>query len=596
MGHIRVRGLSSLFAAVVLLMGVAVAVLIPVPALAAEDPDAFSFRSMHADYELGRGEDGVSTLRVTETLVAEFPEIDQNHGIRREIPERYLDLPTRPRIESVTDANGQARQWDDESDDGFLVVTIADDDFVHGEQTYVITYTMRNVTRHFADTGVDEFYWNINGTGWRQPFGEVSMTLRTEGTLASALTGKSACYLGAYGSNERCDISAESGVITAGGRDLAPGANMTVAVAFDAGTFRLPEGAYFGTPAGYVQAGAVGVAAVAVAGAAVVRRRRLRDEPGYPTVIPQYAPPADYDAWESAVLLGTHTGPTAELLEQAVRGSLRLVETAGPKGKSVMRAELVDPSRAGDRDGAQMLTALFGNGARVGAEFTFGKHDAGFEKAVSAAQAEIVAAQKNGGVRKVVPFRVRAWPLALAAVGALVAIVLVFVIDGTSRTKGLAFGALAAAIVLMVVAIVLIAKTPFSRHGAEVRDHLAGLKQFMRWAEADRVRMLQSPDGAERVDVSVDDPRQMVRLYEPLLPYAVVFGLEKHWSDVLGRYYASSQVEPNWFVGPGPFNSALLASALSTTSTAMTTSSTSGGSSGGGFSGGGGGGGGGGGV
>ena len=42
------------------------------------------------------------------------------------------------------------------------------DDFVHGAQTYVFTYTLENVTRFFDDTGVDEFYWDVNGTEWQQ--------------------------------------------------------------------------------------------------------------------------------------------------------------------------------------------------------------------------------------------------------------------------------------------------------------------------------------------------------------------------------------------------------------------------------------------
>ena len=51
------------------------------------------------------------------------------------------------------------------------------DSYVHGKKTYVITYTMENVTRYFADTGDDEFYWDINGLQWPTTFGEVSATV-----------------------------------------------------------------------------------------------------------------------------------------------------------------------------------------------------------------------------------------------------------------------------------------------------------------------------------------------------------------------------------------------------------------------------------
>jgi uncharacterized membrane protein len=110
--------------------------------------------------------------------------------------------------------------------------------------------------------------------------------------------------------------------------------------------------------------------------------------------------------------------------------------------------------------------------------------------------------------------------------------------------------------------------------------------------------MLQSPTGAERGAVSATDPREVVKVYEKLLPYAVLFGLEKQWAAELGKYYTDAS--PDWYTGTGPFNAGLFASSIGSISTTATNSysgsSSSGGSGGGGSSGGGGGGGGGGGV
>ena len=119
---------------------------------------------------------------------------------------------------------------------------------------------------------------------------------------------------------------------------------------------------------------------------------------------------------------------------------------------------------------------------------------------------------------------------------------------------------------------------------------------FIEWAEADRIRMLQSPAGAERVPVDVDDPRMMLRLYESLLPYAVVFGQEKQWSERLAVLYGEGN-SPGWYSGTTAFSAASFSSGISSLSSSTTaSSSTSGGSSGGGSAGGGGGGGGAGGV
>ena len=113
--------------------------------------------------------------------------------------------------------------------------------------------------------------------------------------------------------------------------------------------------------------------------------------------------------------------------------------------------------------------------------------------------------------------------------------------------------------------------------------------------------MLQSPEGAEKLDVTVssEDPKQLVKLYERVLPYAVLFGLEKQWSQQLGAYYEQGSVQPDWYYGNTAFNAAVFSSALNSfsvtsSSYSSASSSSSGGSNGGGFSGGGGGGGGGG--
>jgi hypothetical protein len=71
--------------------------------------DDFSFSSMTADYTLTRAADGTSRLRVVETIVAQFPDADQNHGIRRQIPDSYNGQPLRPELISVTDGDGTPR-------------------------------------------------------------------------------------------------------------------------------------------------------------------------------------------------------------------------------------------------------------------------------------------------------------------------------------------------------------------------------------------------------------------------------------------------------------------------------------------------------
>lgn len=143
---------------------------------------------------------------------------------------------------------------------------------------------------------------------------------------------------------------------------------------------------------------------------------------------------------------------------------------------------------------------------------------------------------------------------------------------------------------------------PLTDKGLALRRYLKGLKLYIGVAEADRIRMLQSPEGAKKVAsiASGTDQKALITLYERVLPYAVLFGQEKQWSKQLGQYYEQTNSQPDWYNGRGGFNAAVFTSAMSgisqAASYASSSSSSSGGSGGGGSSGGGGGGGGGGGV
>jgi uncharacterized membrane protein YgcG len=166
------------------------------------------------------------------------------------------------------------------------------------------------------------------------------------------------------------------------------------------------------------------------------------------------------------------------------------------------------------------------------------------------------------------------------------------------------FGTLLATILIGVTIflIVVISNTShFEKHtekGLEYSRYLDGLKLYMKMAEADRLKMLQSVDGADTTNEGI------VKLYEKLLPYAVIFQLEKSWLDELSHYYEQPDVTtPAWYIGMGAFSARDFSSAMTQMSSAASStivssssssSSSGGGIGGGGFSGGGGGGGGGG--
>lgn len=601
----RVRSVRPRMIAVAVFALCAVAVGLPVPAHA--DVDDFRFASFDARMDLSRADDGHAELSVTETLVAQFPDEDQNRGIVRVIPDDYDGVPLQTRVLSVTDADGTPVPYEVETDRREVRVLTGDDEYVRGEQTYVISYTQRDTIRSFVDTDADEFYRDVNGTQWEQPFGRVSVELSVDPTLAdAALDGAASCYRGEQGSDERCDITrtedaAGAARFSAAASDLGPGENVTIAVGFAAGTF--VPGEVVRTPAEQfsvdaapalsgVSIGTVGLSVLGV-GTALLARRRNRDAPGRGVIVPEYAPPADVDIVEGAHLVRKPGAAIpAAVLDTAIAGHLRIVED--PATGDGLTLEYADGAGATPLRAA-VLGAVFGADPRPGDRVALGAAGSDIGERLRALSPAAAAELRRRGWMRA--------PRASTAVIAGVIAVASFVLAVTAVIMTAVGGAptwwqvvaIPATVVGGILTFVLFRYSDLvTDAGAPARDHLRGLRDYLALAEADRLRVLQSPEGTERRVVDADDPTRVLHLYEKLLPWAVVWGVEREWADVLSTQALRSGGDLTWYSGPNGFSSAVFLSTLSTIHTASSpapqvsgSGSFSGGSFGGGFSGGG---------
>lgn len=603
--------------------------------------DDFTFDSFDAQYTLGIDGDDRSTLTTTETLVAVFPDFDQNRGIRRYIPSTYDGHPLQNRIVSVTDENGDERSYEVgfESDDSgsYQVLTIAvpEGQYVHGEQTYVITYEQRDVTRFFEDTDDDEFYWDVNGTGWAQPFAEVSATLTLTDGLAQKLQSTD-CYYGPDGSTTQCQAAVSGDTVTASVTGLGPFENMTIVAGFPAHTFaEAPFDIFAYVPLPAMIGGGLTIAG-ALAGL-ILRFTALRGARGTGIVIAQYEPDESISALLAANLVRkTKRGMAASIVDLAVRRKIRIVER--PDEGFFASGTTFGVQRVGDDSGIstddrRVLDALFATSgigllrrimggtsapglillgqpaapaAPVGSTEPVGevrwltKKDQILGQQVVAITKAVAAEAIARKLRRKPP----ALPIVIVALSLVAGfLLLLFGSMGATSEVGIVisvFGTIAVSWVGVGVLIALAAQRPLTREGALAVEHLEGLREYIRLAEADRLQMLQSVTGADRVGT---DAGSIVKIYERLLPYAVLFGLEKEWAAELAKYY--DETPPDWYSGSsmtafnvGAFAGAIgsLSSSVSTSFSGSASSSSSGGSGGGGSSGGGGGGGGGGGV
>ncbi|GAB2459205.1 putative membrane protein YgcG [Conyzicola lurida] len=595
------------------------------PAFADYDTSDFEFSLFDADYTLSQAADGTSQLAVVETIVAEFPEYDQNRGIIRAIPVYNQRVNLETSVQSVVDENGDAVPYTETVANDFVELALGTDDFVYGEQTYVISYTQRHVVGYFEDTDDDEFYWDVNGTGFAQPFGTVSATLTVDPAIATALTGETACFVGATNATDTCALdqssdSAGAAVYTASATDLAANQTMTLVVGFAASTFvpgektqPLPPSIDTAPPiwspivAALTIVGALTLMGIAIAG----RVRRGDGARGRGTIIPQYSVPKDLNVMVAAHLVDKPTTAVpAQLVSLAVRKNIRIVDYPVTASGAEYSLQFLTTDGA-DEIESQLLTALFGTEKTPGEVRELAPNDAVLGAAVAAVSAAAKTAVTTTGLRE----KWRPGGCLPAALGVVFVVVALVNIIGTVAALSLSpwpFVSMAVAIASIVVSSLMAQRRGLlTVAGAEQRDYLLGMQVYLKLAEQERFRMLQSPDGAERVDVG--DTTQIIKLYEKLLPFAVIWGVEDEWSKELEIKVAAQNTEVDWFTGRNGFTALALTNALggisrdasyvpASTSSSWTSgggggsgfSSGFGGTGGGGFAGGGGGGGGGG--
>jgi len=573
--------------------------------------DDFSFESMTADYLLERSSAGEAQLTTHERLVAVFPDTDQNHGIRRAIPMSYQGHPTQPVVTSVTDSAGNNLAFVTEESDGFLVVTISGDDFVHGRVEYDITYTQDNVILVPDNgAGIQELYWDVNGTGWAQPFGSVTARVTVSPELSRQLTSHSSCYQGPEGSTTPCAI-VESEQTSNGGRVLHFGAtnlaayeNLSFALGFEPNTFVVPDWSVWAHPLGIVFVSLSALMFLLMFAALLLRLIVWRNARGRGIVIAQYQAPEGMTPLVAANLVRRRSRATvAAILRLAVNGNLviRDVDT-GKKRSSGYELEIASLEKLGDED-TLVLNATFGTPLSIGSSVTTSQPDNARARRLSKLWKTTKATVVSAGFRSQPQAALRRLGMILAlAIG-----IAVFFTGGSINVDG--YGGVIDVLITYMGAFVATVTTisllrdvsPLTVEGAQAREELRGLELFIRLAEADRIAFLQSPSGAQR-RVDVTKPGKIIRLYEAALPYAVLFGLEKQWAKELAALYEQESRSPDWYSSDGQFLATAFVFSLnnlassSTTWAASASSSSSAGSFGGGFSGGGGGGGGGGGV
>ncbi|MGV8970574.1 MAG: hypothetical protein ACOH1J_09000 [Microbacteriaceae bacterium] len=214
-------------------------------------------------------------------------------------------------------------------------------------------------------------------------------------------------------------------------------------------------------------------------------------------IIAQYSPPADLSLVAAAELLGDgKRAIAAQLIDFAVRKVITIARPEGRGKRSGFTITLQSDGTGEGPDERAILSTLFGDPLAPGATVMLNPKR-----------------NRELGTRLKHP---HAWISAR-----LVAV-------GLARQRG-----------LIEKIFTPWRKEPIAPTPAAfpLVDHLWGVHDYVRLAEKDRLSFLQSPDGALRRKPL--NNLEVLVLNEKLLPFAVLFGLEKQWMTELDLQYRS---------------------------------------------------------
>jgi hypothetical protein len=250
-------------------------------------------------------------------------------------------------------------------------------------------------------------------------------------------------------------------------------------------------------------------------------------------LIVQYAPERGATVLRDALLVNAdRRAASAALIDLAVKRKVRLL--AGGSKREPIGVE-ISPNALLAAEEIALLEALFGPEHTHGRVRRFSSE----RRALAGRLKTLVQNTEHALARDgLVAERRTTWPgmtlTVFAYLGMLVeALFIMFaLIDGD-------WPALIATIVALAATIATIIVTPsswrrFLPPARLKREHLEGLRRYLDLAETDRMRFLQSQSGAELLATdaaAAGGGAQLTRfhLHERLLPYAVLFGLEREW-------------------------------------------------------------------
>lgn len=469
-----------------------------------------------------------------------------------------------------------------------------------GVQTYVITYDLTGlVASKHAESGLDEFNWNLIGPLWKVPISNVTATVTGPGAPSRV-----ACFWGPFDAQQPCDAASTSSTATFAVQRLSPGSPMQIVAAYPAGTFTgvtqtFSKRMYIGNMFPLTPWTGLGTAALTVGGWLLVRQRAKRharddeylgmtpglapvagqqaavgERNGKTPIAVQFQPPKGARPGELGTLIDAtadNVDVTATIIDLAVRGYIRIIPS--DDGEHTFQALKGPEGLVGYE--VSLLQTMFQSANVVTMEELKDKE---YASLLPDARAELYDRVVELKWFKANPNHVRmmifggAFVLALLGVG--VGFLGAFVGWGLLGLSGIIVGAL-----LALSAGKFTARTA---DGSAMLAQTKGFELYLSTAEANQIKFEEGTD-----------------VFSRYLPYAIIFGVADRWVKVFKELEQAGMYTPDvsWYGGMNfymfnawSFSNAMdnLSSSMSSAMSSAISSATAASSGGSGFSGGGG--------
>ena len=493
-----------------------------------------------------------TTIDVLETITFQPSSYSERHGIEWRYPFEYFakgfKRPTEFKINEIyyyplSNPNLKfVNRYSRENENGWANVRIGDPNILINEvNVYVIDYQLKYSSISYFDTH-EEIYFNVIGPGWSMPIDNAVASI-----TAPTQISESICYTGLDGVTEKeCSIDIKGNKLTVSpDKTLEPYEAYTIAIKQPVGTF---DDTRKEQAISIILANLVALIPIPLSIFLFGFLKKFAKNEKL-TVIPEYTPPDGMDALSSKLLLGTTYKPkdiSALLVQLAIKGYYKIREYEDGKYEFVKQEKdfSSEPKHI-----KSLLDSIFAYGEVIPLSKLVN-----FYTISSRILIEAKSNLKSLGYYS--PKR-QTFKTVFSILGVGMFFLLPVAINLNLQfflPTLIGFGI--SGIVFFIFSTTIETR---SKEGNKMYHKLLGLKMYINTAEKERIKFH-------------NNPKKYKGIFEKLLPYAMIFNLEKQWSEEFKDIYTS---QPDWYEGDiTAFNTVYLSNSLGSFSRNVSTTAT----------------------